>query len=524
MGPAPVRVEAVFAAALERAAPDRPAYLDDACAGDPALRRRVAALLEAHELQDNFLEKPILGPSGADMPTLGADEAVVSSGAPRAKVRYFGDYELLEEIARGGMGVVYRARQVSLNRIVALKMILAGELASPADVQRFHSEAEAAGNLDHPNIVPIYEVGEHEGQHFFSMKMIEGGSLAAREAKHERRGASKQAQRDAARLTATVARAVHYAHQRGILHRDLKPANILLSESGQPHITDFGLAKQVEGGDGPTRSGAIVGTPSYMSPEQARGEKVLTTAADVYSVGAILYELLTGRPPFRGANPMQTLLQVLEIEPVSPASASGSVNGTTAIDRDLETICLKCLSKEPARRYGTAEKLAEDLDRWLQGEPILARPVGQAERALKWVNRNPVVAALSALVVVSVLGGTIGVFVKYLEAQEKTRETVAALVDRDAALAKAMADADAARTAEKLADERKNLAEESDRTSQHQLNISNVLLSQASWDRNNAADAAERLAAVPVGARAWDWHYLDRLHQGGIFSLTGQAG
>lgn len=247
------------------------------------------------------------------------------------RIRYIGDYELLEEMAHGGMGVVYKARQISLNRTVALKMILAGRLASGTDVQRFRVEAEAAANLDHPHIVPIYEIGEYAGQPYFSMRHIEGGTLTdalARQRFHPRA---------TAQLMITVARAVHYAHQRGILHRDLKPGNILLDPAGRPHVTDFGLAKLLEGGSSITHSNALLGTPSYMAPEQASGKTDISTSTDIYSLGAILYELLVGLPPFRGATSLETILQIQDREPKRPCQANAEI----AVE--LEAICLKAL-------------------------------------------------------------------------------------------------------------------------------------------------------------------------------------
>jgi WD40 repeat protein len=316
--------------------------------------------------------------------------------------RMLGPYELLEEIGRGGMGVVYRACQVALNRVVAVKTIRAAGGAGAPEVARFRAEAEAVAALDHPHIVPVHEAGEQDGQHFFAMKWIEGTSLAQALAEG-RRPAGRAGQHQAARLLATLARAVHYAHQRGLLHRDLKPANILLDDRGEPHITDFGLARRLEGDCGLTTSGAIVGTPSYMAPEQAAGTGRLTTAADVYSLGAILYELLTGRPPFRAGSVLETLLQVRTEEPARPGGLQ------PGLDRDLETICLKCLHKDPGRRYSSAEALAADLERWSAGEPIQARPTGTWERAVKWGRRHPAWAVLAAT---SVL--TAGLLLAYL--------------------------------------------------------------------------------------------------------------
>jgi len=321
-----------------------------------------------------------------------------------AAIRYFGDYELEGEIASGGMGIVYLARQRSLNRTVALKMLRTGALAGGIEVQRFRNEAEAAANLSHPNIVPIYEVGEHEGLHYFSMKLVEGGHLGELNAACPSRDAAWQ--RRAARLTATIARAVHHAHQHGVLHRDLKPTNILLDDAGEPHLTDFGLAKFLDDRADLTRTTAVLGTPHYMAPEQASGQaKHATTAADIYSLGAILYELLTGQPPFRGANALEVLEKTRTSEPPPIRSLNAGA------DRDLETICLKCLEKDPTNRYRTAEELALDLDRFLRDEPIEATPPSTIRRVQKFVRRNrvQVVAGGAVALIVLVLLGWLGV-------------------------------------------------------------------------------------------------------------------
>jgi WD40 repeat protein/serine/threonine protein kinase len=304
------------------------------------------------------------------------------------------DYEILEELGRGGMGVVFKARQMSLGRQVALKMILAGEFAGATEIRRFHAEAEAAAHLDHPNIVSIYEIGEDSGRLFFSMQFIEGENLSRQVGKFQRD------HRETAAVVAQIARAVHYAHQRGILHRDLKPGNVLMDEQGKPYVTDFGLAAHLQSTSEITMSGTILGTPSYMSPEQAAGRtKRLTTATDTYSLGAILFHLLAGRPPFTSDSSLGILQCVVEADPPALHTL------VPDIDRDLETICLKCLEKIATARYGSAEALAEDLERWLRFEPILARPSTPWERVGKWVKRKPVTAALVlALFLVGVVG------------------------------------------------------------------------------------------------------------------------
>jgi serine/threonine-protein kinase len=369
------------------AVPDREALL----AAHPELADRLRAFFADYDRLDRQAAELRISADPertSDQPCAPGADATGLAGLPR--VRYFGDYELLEVIARGGMGVVYKARQVSLNRVVALKMILKGELATSRDVARFRAEAEAAANLDHPNIVPIYEVDEHDGQQYYAMRYVEGTSLSGR---------PRADARSEARLVAAVAGAVHHAHRRGVLHRDIKPSNVLVDSAGVPLVADFGLAKRVDAERSLTESGAVVGTPRYMAPEQAAGRKDLTVAADVYSLGVVLYERLTGRTPFTGETVLAVLRQVRETEPPRPSSI------TPGLDRDLETVCLKCLEKEPAKRYASAEGLAADLGRWLGGEPIEARPVGRAERLWRWCRRNPAVASLSASLAAALLLG-----------------------------------------------------------------------------------------------------------------------
>lgn len=320
-------------------------------------------------------------------------------------------YEVRRLLGSGGMGIVFEAHQISLNRTVALKVIRSDSFASEPERLRFQNEAEAVAQLDHPQIVPIYEVGSRRGRHFFSMKLISGGGLDLRLEEFA------QDPKRAAQLVATIAEAIHHAHQRGILHRDLKPANILLDEQGTPHITDFGLAKRLDGDFELTRTDILVGTPSYMAPEQTtRGRAAVSTATDVYGLGSILYALLAGRAPFKGSSLVETLDLVRTSTPEPPSRLNPRV------PRDLEVICRKCLEKDPARRYPSALALSEDLSRWLRGEPILARPVGPRVRAMMWARRNPALAATAMLAGLFLVAGFAGVTWKWREAvRERAR-------------------------------------------------------------------------------------------------------
>jgi serine/threonine protein kinase len=335
-----------------------------------------AVIAESHTVPPPAVGDAVtLAPSaepGAGGPLLPGSPPLAAAGCPAVP-----GYEILRELGRGGMGVVYQARHQKLNRLVALKMILAGSHAGAADLARFQAEAEAIARLRHPNIVQVYEVGERDGTPFFSLEFCGGGSLERKLA-----GTPLPA-REAATLVEALARAMQAAHEQHVIHRDLKPANVLLDESGTPKITDFGLAKKLDEA-GQTQSGAVLGTPSYMAPEQAGGKSgAVGPVTDVYALGAVLYECLAGRPPFRAATALDTILQVVSDEAVPPSRLQPKV------PRDLETICLKCLQKNPRKRYATARALADDLRRFLGGEPITARPVGRFERVLKWARRRP---------------------------------------------------------------------------------------------------------------------------------------
>ncbi|HEV3257250.1 MAG TPA: serine/threonine-protein kinase, partial [Gemmataceae bacterium] len=335
-------------------------------------------------------------------------EPAPAAGPPGTVLPTVPGYELLGELGRGGMGVVYRAHHLALQRLVALKVTLAGAHAASEELVRFRTEAEAVARLQHPNIVQIFEVGEHGGLPYCALEFVDSGSLA------QQLAGTPLPPRRAAELVRTLAGAIHAAHEKGIVHRDLKPNNVLLTAHGTPKITDFGLAKKLDAATGQTATGAVMGTPSYMAPEQATGQgKGVGPAADIYALGAILYEVLTGRPPFKAATPLETMRQVVDEEPVPPQQFQSKV------PRDLETICLKCLRKEPAHRYASALALADELKRFLHGEPIQARPVGVWERGIKWARRHPTAAALLTLVSLVVVIGFPGVTMLWLQAEEQ---------------------------------------------------------------------------------------------------------
>jgi WD40 repeat protein/serine/threonine protein kinase len=437
------------------------------------------------------------------------------AGPPNVKVP---GYDILSELGRGGMGVVYKAQQLGLKRLVALKMILAGSHASPQDMARLHAEAEAVARLQHPNIVQIHEVGKLDDLPYLSLEYVEGGCLV------DKINGTPMPNLRATCIVERLAQAMHYAHQRGIVHRDLKPGNILLApvkllstsslgsnpglgavdlELGTPKITDFGLAKSMEGDARITHSGAIVGTPSYMAPEQAAGQaQHIGPRTDVYSLGAILYELLTGRPPFRAATAVDTILLVLSEEPVPPSRLNPNV------PRDLENICLMCLQKDPARRYQTALALAEDLCAFREGRPVTARPIGLWERSVKLARRHPGVAAsVSVVLLISVVAFTLVTW-QWHSARQARDQAEQALVETELA----------------RQEEEKQRLEKEGALQQAQLHLyfNRIALAEREWAANDVLGVLRLLDNAPEKLRHWEWDYLKRLCQGGLFSLDGK--
>jgi WD40 repeat protein len=436
------------------------------------------------------------------------------------------------------MGVVYKARQVQLNRLVALKMILAGSFAEEDQVARFRAEAEAVARIQHPHIVQIHEIGEADGRPYFSLEFVDGGSL------DRKLNGTPLPARQAAEIVATLARAIHVAHTRGVVHRDLKPANVLLTPDGQPKVTDFGLAKSLDSEPGAlvtgparrssarTQTGAILGTPSYMAPEQAAGKPAeIGPAADIYALGAILYELLTGRPPFKAATPLDTVLQVISEEPVPPAQLQPQ------LPRDLETVCLKCLRKEPRKRYASAQELADELARFLSGDPVLARPVGRLERTARWVRKHPGPATAAAAV-----AAVIGFVITFLAINQKQeRERAEALEQANETAQRALADArrrkteaeqaaGAARTAHNQAEKARRQAVAAERDGRRvkdaaidQLYAARIDLAYREWQQNNAYRAEQLLNECPAALRGWEWDYLQGLCHQARMTLYGHT-
>jgi serine/threonine protein kinase/WD40 repeat protein len=454
-----------------------------------------------HDLEELFQVHQAVGQSSSDRFDDDTAEAHDSGEERRTESggagRRVGHYVLLEELGRGGMGVVYKARHEGLGRVVALKLILAGDYCGPRDLARFRTEAGAAARLQHPNIVQVHEVGEQDGRPYLSLELVTGSSL------EEKLAEAPWAGRDAAGLVEVLARAMHYAHERGVVHRDLKPANVLLAPAlggGEvaglppkaganwiPKVTDFGLARRLPDGEalwdacaGPTESGTVLGTPSYMAPEQAAGHsRAVGPAADVHALGAILYALLTGRPPFRGVTALETLEQVRSQEPVPPTRLQ------PRLPRDLETICLKCLQKDPQRRYESAAALAEDLQRFQAGEPIRARPVSAWERAVKWGKRRPAIASLlTAVVAVTALGLTTTTWL--------WRQAADALIETEKA--------------------RQDARNETEKVTAA-LASKTIALARAAWLANDLDQARRYLEDCPPERRDREWHYLDRVSQ-----------
>jgi WD40 repeat protein/predicted Ser/Thr protein kinase len=455
----------------------------------------------------------------SDSKTVPLDPAELTSqsNSLQPTITRFGDYELLEEIARGGMGVVYKARQISLDRVVAVKMILFGPLATADQVRRFRTEASAAGCLQHPNIAAVHEVGLHGNQHYLVMDYVDGPNLGRLVADRPLPA------QEAARYVKIIAEAVHYAHERGILHRDLKPSNVLIDSEDRPRVVDFGLAKRFNEDSSLTLSGHVLGSPSYMPPEQAgAGRLKVGRCSDVYSLGAILYYLLTVRPPFQAETVAHTLAMVANSEPLPPRLLN------PAVPRDLETICLKCLEKDPAKRYPTAQSLADELGRFIRQEPIQARPITRPERAWRWCRRKPALASLLALVNIVGALGFAGIVWQWRRAEHNA---VAEAINRHAAQQKqveAEAERERARAEQQRADQQARKASENEQRARRLLYISDMNLAQQALRLDNLGKARrllDRHRPQPgeEDLRGWEWRYLWQLtRSGALLTLTNQ--
>ena len=470
-----------------------------------------------------------LGPDDTVCPTCGTLAVTQGERMPLPSASIYPTipgYRIVEELGRGGMGVVYRAEHLELKRQVALKMILAGALAGPRDLTRFRDEAEAMARFHHPRILQIYHVGEIDGNPFLTLELAEGGTLARKS------GGKPQPPHEAAALVESLAQAVHAAHEHGIIHRDLKPANILLDAKGAPKISDFGLAKQMDQADDRTATGAILGTPSYMAPEQARGKsksQAIGPAADVYALGAILYDLLTGRPPFLGESPVDTLQQVLGQEPVPPTRLQPKVSP------ELEGICLHCLEKQPSLRYPSAQALADDLRRFQNHEPTLVRPVSPWGRLRKWARRRPAAAALIGVILAALTALFLMGFFYNLELQnalaniglEKQATTAARLeIDKEKtatnlARQEVEQQKNATASARKDVDQQKEATAAAQEEADYNLYLSQIILADSQFHANRVAFAEQALGKCPPRLRGWEWRYLKLLCHAEVMTLLG---
>jgi WD40 repeat protein len=505
------RIRAAFAAEFSAAPPAGPTLTAVDSSVTEVSRGPQAPPSTAHDRAESQVSRTDLNPSypscheSQDAETwevTGAGAAAVTPKFPNVP-----GYEILSELGRGGMGVVYRARQTALGRLVALKVILAADCASADTVTRFRREAEAIARLCHPHIVQIYEVGEHDGRPFFSLEYVEGGTLATR------LQGSLPEPRAAAGLVEKLARAVHAVHQCQVVHRDLKPANVLLTPDGTPKLSDFGLAKQLDEDAGVTWSGGVVGTPAYMAPEQASGDsRAVTPRADVYALGAILYECLTGRPPFRAATVAQTLRQVIEDEAVGPRRLNASV------PRDVETVCLKCLRKKPGQRYASAAELADDLRRFQAGEPVRARPLGPAERAVKWARRRPALAAAYGLLLLAGTLGAGGGGAVWLWQQAEGARSRAEGAEQQAT--KLTGDLREALKGEQEANTSLSKAREELERFRY---VDKINLAQREWQDGRVKLAGQMIDECNPKYRDWEWDYLSRVVHPELFVCTGHS-